>query len=279
MIDLHMHSTFSDGSFTPEQLVKKSKDIGLSAIALTDHDTVDGVKIFLTECKKQNITGLSATEISADVKKGTMHMLGYFLDLQNEQLINSLAKIRFGRSERNKVILKKLNALGLDITMEEIQDYAGEDNIGRLHFAQAMTSRGYVHNKEQAFDKYLAKGKKAYADRFRLTPAEAIKVIREAGGLPVLAHPFTLELDQNALTELLKELKDIGLAGIEAYYSKFSKQQHRLYLDLAKRFDLAITGGSDFHGEGIPDIQIGIGTGNLKIPDSVLEQLNERRAE
>jgi predicted metal-dependent phosphoesterase TrpH len=279
MIDLHTHSTFSDGSLTPEQLAERAGSMGLTAIALTDHDCTGGVEQFLAACKIRNIRGVPGVEISADVKHGTMHLLGYFIASGDAALESMLHQIRDGREIRNREILRKLNALGLDLTWPEVASLAGEDVVGRPHFAQALLARGYVSSREAAFDLYLAKGKPAYADRFRLSPADSIAAIRGAGGIAVLAHPFTLDLAPGALKTYITELRDKGLQGIEVYYSEHSADLTRSYLTLVRELGLAATGGSDFHGESNPAIKLGRGFGTLSVPDSVMEELNRVQSE
>ena len=277
MIDLHTHSTFSDGSCTPEQLAELAGKIGLTAVALTDHDCTDGVARFLAASEKQKIRGIAGVEISADVRKGSLHILGYFLDPGNSSLRTTLRQIRNGREIRNKAILEKINALGFKLTWDEVASLAGEDVVGRPHFAQAMLARGYVAKREQAFDLYLGKGKPGYADRFRLSPADSIAVIREAGGVAVLSHPFTLGLGKEALRQYVADLADKGLQGIEAYYSEHTPEQTHQYLALAEDCRLVATGGSDFHGESNPAIKLGTGFGKLSVPDSIMAGLDSIR--
>jgi len=278
MIDLHFHSTFSDGSVPPEGLVRMGKEIGLTAMALTDHDSTGGVDRFLASCRKAGLTGISGVEISAEISRGTLHMLAYFIDPRNAKLESVLERIRGGRSARNEEILAKLNGMGFELTWEEVLAFAGEDVVGRPHLARALVQRGYVDSTKQAFNLYLAKGRKAYAERFRLPPAECIAVIRGAGGVAVLAHPFTLELNRGALREYVSGLAGRGLGGIEVRYSEHSSSQVAQYTALADEFDLAPTGGSDFHGQVNPEIKIGTGFGSLNVPDACVEALR-RKAE
>jgi len=279
MIDLHLHSTFSDGSLVPEQLVAEAGKIKLTAIALTDHDNIAGIPPFMEACARCAIRGVSGVEISVDYPKGTMHVLGYFIDCNSPALIAHIEKLKSGRAQRNADILKKLNNLGMPLTMAEIRSFAGGDNIGRLHFAQALEARGYVTSIQDAFDRYLAKGKSGYAERQRLTPANGVKMILDAGGLAVLAHPFTLELSPKALEGQIKELVDAGLQGIEVYYPQHNAGRIKQYLNLTKRFNLVATGGTDFHGGAMPDIKIGYGFGSLNVPDSIMQELDARRYE
>jgi len=277
MIDLHMHSTFSDGSLTPEELVKEAERQKLTAIALTDHDTTSGLSRFLSAGEKSSVRTLPGVEISADFSPGTMHMLGYFVDPLDETLERKLKWIREGRESRNQEILKKLRDLGCDIEWKEVAGYAGEDVVGRPHFAQALLAHDYVSTKNEAFEKYLGKGKAAYADRRRFTPEDSIALIRSAGGVPVLAHPFTLQVSKDELRKLVGELAEQGLQGIEVYYSEHKKNAVERYSQFAKDFGLVMSGGSDFHGAMAPDIKLGRGFGNLRVPDELLPALEARR--
>jgi hypothetical protein len=276
MIDLHMHSTFSDGSLTPEALVDEAQAAGLSAIALTDHDSTSGVERFVAACARKGLRGIGGVEMSVDVKKGTLHMLGYFVDPSEERLQAVLARIREGRDDRNHEILEKLCSLGMKLAWDEVAAYAGEDVVSRPHFARAMVEKKYVSSTEEAFDRFLGKGKPAYVDRMRLSPVDSVAAIRGAGGVAVLAHPFTLELKDKALETYVGELKVAGLAGIEVYYSEHTPAQQRAYLDLCRRMGLAPAGGSDFHGLINPAIRIGRGFGNLSVPDEILGDLEAR---
>jgi len=280
MIDLHSHSTFSDGSLTPEQLVREAERARISALALTDHDSISGLERFMAACSKSIVRGVPGVEISVDCNPSdaTMHILGYFIDPANAQLNEHINRLRDGRQHRNEEILKRLNAMGLMLNMNEISAFAGENNVGRLHFAQALMARGYVRNTHEAFDKYLAKGKSGYANRLRFKPIGGVEMIRQAGGIAVLAHPFTLNLGKQALADCVGKLAQAGLQGIETYYPQHSPKMVRQYLDLAKQFHLIATGGTDFHGTPMPDIKLGRGFGALNVPNAVLEQLDALRS-
>ncbi len=277
MIDLHFHSSFSDGRFTPEQLAEMVKSIGLKAASLTDHDTTAGLERFKNALEGTDVEFIPGVELSVTPpdENSTMniHMLGYYIDINNSALQKALEEVRDGRESRNKKIIKKLNDLGFDITYDEVADYAGEDVVGRLHFAYALIGRKIVSQKQRAFDNYLGKGKPAYVERFRLTASDSIRLIREAGGLPVLAHPITLGLGYNNLYDFVSSLKDLGLVGMEIYYSEHKAKHIRDYLKIAEKLDLIATGGSDFHGEGNDILHLGIGFGNLNVPDSVADNL------
>lgn len=268
-----MHSIFSDGSKTPEELVAEGTTTGLKAIALTDHDTVGGVPRFLAAAESAGIPALSGVEVSAEIDSGTLHVLGYGVDHRNRTLIDHLRWIREGRDDRNREILHKLNRLGLRLTMDDVIRHAGADVIGRPHFAQAMISKGYVRDKREAFDRYLSKGKPAYAERRRLEASATMELIRIAGGLPVVAHPFTLRRSQKELRPLLAQFKSYGLAGIEVYYSEHTSEMQRTFAGLAEELGLLATGGSDYHGAMSPGIRMGYGSGGLNVPDRVWDDV------
>ena len=277
MIDLHTHSVFSDGSLTPEEIVASAHEYKLTAVALTDHDTTDGLPRFLAASDNTGVRGIAGIEVSAEHHPGAMHILGYFLDHRHAGLQEKLAQLRVGRSQRNQQILEKLCALGLELTWDEVHALAGGEVVGRPHFARAMIARGHVKDKDEAFAKFLARGRPAYAERFRLSPADSILMIREAGGVPVLAHPCSLKLGQKQLRILLLELREAGLEGVEVYHSEHNPQQTQLYHRLATDCGLAVSGGSDFHGSLMPDIKLGRGFGGLRVADDLLPKLEARK--
>ena len=287
MIDLHVHSTFSDGSMTPEELVALAVKGGLSALALTDHDTTEGIETFLGAGERARrdsasgdvrLTCIPGVEMSVAVERGTMHVLGYFIDFGNAELEALLVRVRGGRNERNERILSKLCGLGLSLEMSEVLEFAGDGVVGRPHFARALVAKGYVKSHPAAFEKYLAKGRPAYVNRYRPSAEESIKAISNAGGVPAVSHPSTLGLGPKALRALLEELSEAGLQGIEAYYSEHSYEVQRRYVDLADSLGLVATGGSDFHGDLNPAITLGRGFGRLCVPDSVVNELRQRCA-
>ena len=276
MIDLHVHSTFSDGSLTPEELAELAAKSGLKAIALTDHDGMMGIDRFMAACLQHGVCGIPGVEISIEISAGTMHMLGYYIDHHNSPMNEALIRLRKGRVERNQSILESLNSLGFPLIWEEVSKLAKEDVVGRPHFALAMIARGYVKNKDEAFDRYLGKGKPAYVERDRFTIEESIALIRGAGGVPILAHPCTLNMGRRRLREFLAELAAKGLQGIEAYYSEHSHEQQRFCLNMARDLGWVVTGGSDFHGSLNPHVHLGIGFGSLDIPDELVDLLHAR---
>lgn len=273
MLDLHTHSTFSDGSDTPETLVAGATSARLAALALTDHDNTGGIPRFLAACRAQGLIGLSGVEISAEVPHGTLHILGYGVNANHPRLCEQLGYVLDGRAWRNQQILTKLKEQGAPLEWEEVAALAGEDVVGRPHFARAMCARGYVRTTQEAFDRFLAKGAPAYVDRFRLFPEDGIRLIREAGGLPVLAHPFTWEPDVDRLAEQIPALQQAGLAGLEVYYPEHTPEMQVAYLRLALQRGLLTTGGSDYHGASKPGLRLGCGFGTVHTPDTVLEPL------
>jgi len=276
MIDLHIHSTYSDGSLTPAELVQMGETIGLKAMALTDHDTISGNIALLEAARSARLQAIPGVEVSAEFSAGTLHLLGYFIRPDHEPLNEALARIRSGRNDRNDQILGKLQAMGYAISLQDVKEFSGEEVVGRPHFAQALLAKGYVKTSREAFDRFLGKGKPAYCDRFRLSPEESISLIAQAGGVPVLAHPSTLRLNPTELRREVGKLAENGLQGIEVYYSEHSREQEAAYLKLTAEFNLVATGGSDFHGTTNPQVRMGTGFGGLSVPDQTVEQLQER---
>jgi len=273
-IDLHIHTTCSDGSLTPSQVVHYAKEKGLKAIAITDHDTIDGNDEALNEGEHQGIEVLPGVEISVDYSPGSMHMLGYFITTDDITLKEKLTLLQGSRADRNPKIIEKLNELGLALTYDEVVQESGGGQVGRPHIAQVLLQKGYVKNLQEAFDKYLGKGAPAYSDKFRFGAEEAITTIIDAGGIPVLAHPFTLHCKSSEeLEALVKKLVSKGLKGIEIYYSEHNQKQTSQYRKLAAQHNLAITGGSDFHGKNIKGVDLGTGRGNLKVSYRLFEKL------
>jgi hypothetical protein len=258
LIDLHVHSSASDGSYPPAEVVRLAKAGGLAAMALTDHDTVEGLPEAVAAGAALGVEVIPGVEISARFPGNTMHILGLAIDYTNGHLDERLAVLKQARAERNPQIIAKLNALGIPLTMEQVNRISGGGQVGRPHIARALMEAGYVATIQQAFDIYLRKGGKAYAGKFRFPQEEAIAMIRDVKGVPVLAHPFTLGLGSEfALRSLLLDLKKLGLAGIEVFYSEHTPEQEALYLRLARELDLLVTGGSDYHGANKPEIALG----------------------
>jgi len=267
MIDLHMHSTCSDGTFSPTELVRGAKAAGVTHMALTDHDTVSGLAEARAEAGRQGIAFLGGLEISAELQPGTLHILGYGVDESSPALLHKLDYVQRARRERNPKIVANLNRLGFDLTMEEVEDEAGGKIVGRPHFAAVMVKKGQVASTQEAFDLYLAKGKPAYENKVRLSPEESIAAIRAAGGVAALAHPLQVKTrDEAELESILQRLVRAGLQGMECYYRNHTEEDTARFLDLAKAHGLFPTGGSDFHGTHRPNIHLGTGEGGLKVP-------------
>lgn len=277
MIDLHTHSTCSDGSDRPADLVTLAARIGLAAIALTDHDTVEGLAEARATADEAGVRLVQGCEISCEVPVGTMHLLVYFIDDGPGPLQDRLGALQHGRATRNERIVGLLQEGGLDITLEEILAEAGGGSVGRPHFAAVMLRKGFVSSIQEAFDIWLAKGRPAYLGRDRLTPEESISLAHASGALAVLAHPRYLELEPPDLEKFVGELADLGLDGIESEYGRFSPEERVVYRDLATNLGLCYTGGSDYHGTYKPDLALGIGRGDLAVPDELLDALEERR--
>ncbi len=271
-IDLHTHSTASDGSMRPAELVRYARETGLAAIALTDHDSMGGVEEAIEEGKKTGVEVVAGVEIGVEFKP-EMHMLGYFFGDSYENIREVLEELRQNREKRNPQIVEKLNEMGFAITMEEVREAAGGNVIGRPHIAKVLVDKGYAASVGEVFDKYLSAGRPAYFKKDRLTPGQGMQEILKAGGVPVLAHPLYLERDWEQLDELLAQLKQEGLKGLEVYYTDHSEEDIVQYRRLAEKHGLVMTGGSDFHGSFKPDIDLGKGRGNLKVPYELLEKL------
>jgi predicted metal-dependent phosphoesterase TrpH len=257
--------------------VRLAKESGLAALALTDHDTIAGLPEASEAAKKLGIEFLNGIEISCEVPKpATLHMLGYGVDIDSKPLQELTSQLQAGRDDRNPRIIKKLNELGVFITMQEVEERAGGDVVGRPHIAAVMLRKGYVSSIKQAFDKYLATGAAAYFDRDRPDPKRGIELIRQAGGLPVLAHPVQLRAVNDAQMErIVKDLADLGLAGIEVIHSDHDAAMYEKCTRLAVRFGLLKTGGSDFHGTNKKDIRLGVANGR-RVPKEFLDRLREQ---
>jgi len=275
-IDLHIHTTASDGTFSPKEVVMNSRAKDLKAIAITDHDTVDGIEEALQAGKQQGIEVIPGVELSVNYPKGEMHILGYFIEHKSKCLQYELKLLQKHREERNPQVIAKLNQLGIEVTMQEAIEISGGKLVGRPHIAALLKEKGYVSCIQEAFDQYLAKGKPAYVAKEKLTPQEGIQIIKQAGGIAILAHPKHLGHSDIELEELLRELKNFGLDGLEVYYTTQREKDTNKYLSLCAKFSLLATGGTDFHGDNKPEIELGVGRGNLIIPYYLVERMKER---
>ncbi len=258
LIDMHVHSRFSDGIYSPARLAAAARKRGLALLALTDHDTTSGLPLFMEACAKEGVRGLCGIELSASAPY-TLHILGYRITPGAENLEKRLAGVRRSRDIRNAAIFEKLNRLGIRVRIEEAETLSGGEVLARPHIAQLLVNKGFAFSVGDAFAKFLNRGAPAYVPRERLSAEECISLIHEAGGLAVLAHPAQCRLDGKGLETLVRELKDYGLWGIEAVYGTNSPETTMSHLALARRLDLYATAGSDFHGTAAaPDIDFGM---------------------
>ena len=265
--DLHLHSTASDGRLTPEELVARAAGLGMRVIALTDHDSVDGVAPALKAAAAfPRLRLIPGVEISTALADGEAHVLGYFIDYPSDMLKAALEKFRHSRLGRGRGMVAKLAGLGIDIDWSRVQEIAGDGSIGRPHIALAMLEKGYISTFEEAFDKYIGHGGPAYVAREKMTPAEAVELVVKSGGLPVLAHPFTVGEPE----PMIAALKKSGLVGIEAYYKEQTAEQTEAMLELAGRYGLIATGGSDYHG--IDDSRDAM-VGSVDVPREAADKL------
>lgn len=275
-IDLHTHSLCSDGTMTPAEVVRAAKAAGLAAIALSDHDTVAGVREAMAEGERIGVEVVPAIELSAQSETET-HILGYFIDIENEALLEKMEYIKQVRVRRQENVCRNLRALGFDVMMDEVRQIAGSDVLCRAHFAKIMVQKGYVSSVKEAFSQYLASGKPAYSGTQALTDTEAVRLIKDAGGLAFVAHLHQTKRTLYDLESFLLRLKDAGLDGVEGYYTEYTPEMERDYRALAKRLGLMLSGGSDFHADNKPHISIGRGLGELYIPYEILEKMKAYR--
>ncbi len=277
-IDLHAHTTASDGSLSPTELVQKAKDAGLGALAVTDHDTLAGLPEAIVAASRCNLELVPGVELSVEDDGGRFHLLGYLFDPDDRPLQDALVDLRRSRAARNTQIAEKMGHLGLPVTMSDVRAEAGSGEvIARPHFAQALIKKGVVGSVQEAFDRFLSTGKPLYLPKQVLTPRDAITLIHGAGGLAVMAHPGLAPLNEDALAKLIGRLaQDDGLDGIEAYYSQHSPAQTERFLTLAQRLSLIVSAGSDFHGTPKPHVPLGIIYENRPAPLSVLAAMRAR---
>jgi hypothetical protein len=277
-VDLHLHTTASDGVRSPSNLVNYAKEKGLQAIAITDHDTIEGLEEAMAEGRGINLEVIPGIEISAEYSPGSMHLLGYFLDIHHPLLNERLAYLQKARAERNPKIVEGLNRLGIKVTYEDVIKASGGGQVGRPHFAQVLLERGYVRSIQEAFERFLKKGAPAYHDKFRFKAEEAIHFIQEASGVAVIGHPNTLGANGvSELDALLSQLVKEGLKGIEVYYPEHSPAEVATYKFLAEKYGLVMTGGTDYHGIEGNNLEVGVGRGNMKLPYSMVEALKAAR--
>ncbi len=280
-IDLHIHSTASDGTSSPSEILTTAKTLGLGAIAITDHDTIEGSKEAASMDLSKSMQFVTGVEISTTPPlitiQGSMHILGYGIRLDDPVLNQTLEQLQAARKSRNPQIIDRLNRLGIDISLEDVRKEVGKNSqLGRPHIAGHLVKKGIVSSINEAFDKYLATGMPAYVDKFRVGCFRAMEIIKGAGGIPVLAHPALLKTNKGSVFEdMVLSMKKMGLKGIEVYYPEQSPDDTAYYIEIAKKYDLLMTGGTDFHGLLKPSIKMGSGKGDLFIPYTLYEKLIE----
>lgn len=274
-IDLHTHSTRSDGTNTPAELARLAYNAGLRAVALTDHDTVDGVDEFCAECERLGVEGIRGVEIGTKYKR-ELHIVGLYA--HGDEFDKVIAKLRDGRKIRNEQMLKKLSEYGFDITEDDIVDKdsgADMESVGRVHMANALVEKGYAKDRDDAFERLIAKGRPCYVSRFALTPEESISFIKRCGGAAIWAHPVYAADSEEEIRELAMRLKGAGLDGMECYYSRYTDEQTEMCKRIAEETGLLKSGGSDYHGGNKPDVKIGKVNGGF-VPYELLEKIKER---
>lgn len=279
MIDLHVHSYYSDGTFSPEALVIQAKKRNLLALALTDHDTIDGLSLFHEAGQRYQLETISGIEFAAQYNRfrnQEIHIVGLGFSLNSKELVERMKQITDAREARNEKMLFALQRLGFAISYDDIKQNAGGNIITRAHFANVLVNKHIVKSTTEAFEKYLGTGKPAFVEREALSPELCIQIIQKAGGVAVLAHPTLYQMDYAQIEILCKELKSYGLNGIETQYSSYSTEQSKKITQIADKFCLLYSGGSDFHGKNKPNVQIGVGKNNLNIPYTFWEALKKQ---
>lgn len=272
-IDLHAHTTASDGSLTPNELVSLAKEVGLTALAVTDHDTVDGLDEALAAAAGAGIELVPGIELAVSYPSGRFHMLGHFIDPHSPELNDRLTLLKDNRAKRNERMVERLNALGVYITLAQVIAESGGGQVGRPHMAHALLRAGYVDSLREAFEKYLADGAAAHIPKDKIELEEGISLIHSSGGLATMAHPSSLKLgDEDLLPELIR-LKTLGLDGVECYYSQHTVERRANLEAMAERAGLLVTGGSDFHGKAKPDVFLGQVESGRPVSSALLERM------
>ena len=279
-IDLHTHSTYSDGTFSVKELIDRAHEKELAAIALTDHDTVDGIDeaIEYAAEKYPDLEVIPGIEFSTENEGKEVHVVGLYIDYHDKEFIDGLSAFIDSRTGRNIKMCKKLSEeAGIPISYEVLTEEYPGTVITRAHFAKFMVENGYVNSRNEVFDRYIGDHAPYYVEREKISPEDAINSILKAKGVPILAHPILYRLSDERLEALVSKLKDAGLVGIEAIYSTYELRDERQIKELAKKYDLLVSGGSDFHGANKPDIDLGTGCGKLFVPEDLLIPIKAAR--
>ncbi len=276
LVDLHTHSTASDGTLTPTELVEHAREAGLAAIALTDHDTADGVAEAKAAGEQRGIEVVPGIEVSAMRERGTLHIVGLFIDPDDPSLRDKCRRMQAARARRNGRMIARLTELDMPMTIDEVHAKAGGEVLGRPHVASVMLEKGYVRTRQEAFDKWLAKSKPAYFPKALFDPADSVEMIHSAGGIAILAHPSQLRCETDEeLDAAVAAFRAAGMDGIEVQWSTATAEEMALAERLAEKHGLLRSGGSDFHGGMKPDIRIGVGRGQLRMTEAMLLALRE----
>lgn len=285
MIDLHVHTAASDGEFSPSQIIDKALQLGLSHIAITDHDTINGLAEAINYANGKNIIVIPGVELNTKVSKGQMHILGYFIDYSDKAFIQKMQQFEDERNSRNDKFIEMFNKLGINISLEDVKKYAIGSVIGKPHFARVLLEKGYIQDLEEAYDNFFNQEPLDSIKRISYSPKEIISLIKNAGGIAVLAHPHSLKLDNFELEKIIQELKSYGLDGIECYHSNHTLEQMHNFKAIAEKHNLLITLGSDYHRDvSISNIELGEGKNKNLInasPDvkSIINQLFKTKSE
>ncbi|SDB42447.1 PHP domain-containing protein [Butyrivibrio sp. INlla16] len=277
-VDLHTHSAASDGTYSPSELIRYAHEIGLSAIALTDHDTISGLSEAIEEGDKYpDLEVIPGIEYSTVRNGKDVHVVGLYINYKDDDFKRSLQSFIDSREERNRKMCKKLTDAGMPITYEELVENNPGAVITRAHFGRLLLAKGYTTSIKEAFDRFIGDHCPCYVPREKITPEMAIEQIISGGGIPILAHPVLYGLGRDAMDELVHSMKDAGLVGIEAIYGTYTAQDERDMKSIAAKYNLLISGGSDFHGGNKPHIDLGCGTGRMVVPYEVVEKIKEYR--
>lgn len=278
IVDLHAHTTESDGSFTPEELILEAKRVGLSAIAITDHDSISGIKKAAPIAAECDIELIPGVELSTDYNGKEVHVVGLFIDIENKYFLRKIKEFKENRDNRNAIMVENLQKEGFSITMEDLMAENPDCVITRANIARFLYEHGMIPTIQTAFEKYIGDNCKCYVNRFKITPMDGVRLIKEAGGTAILAHPLLYHMSDATLQKMVDEMKEAGLDGIEAIYCTYTPSEERQMKKFAQENHLLISGGSDFHGTTKPNLNLGTGYGKLYIPYEVLENIKAARS-
>ena len=277
IVDLHTHTTESDGSFTPEELIAEAKRVGLSAIAITDHDSISGIKKATLLADELGIELIPGVELSTDYNGKEVHVVGLYVNDEDEYFLTKIKEFKENRDSRNAIMVENLQKEGFAITMEELTAENPDCVITRANIARFLYEHGMIPTIQTAFEKYIGDNCKCYVNRFKITPMDGVRLIKKAGGTAILAHPLLYHMSDSTLQKMVDKMKESGLDGIEAIYCTYTPAEERQMKQFAKENGLLISGGSDFHGTTKPKLELGTGYGKLYIPYEVLETIKNSR--